>query len=420
MSHEENLISKLTKEFSRQPGKGVGQAAAKVASDAIKRLEQKAGIEPSRGAPGNQHSVFHNSGQSTHKKPVIPGSGVMPFPAGKAASHQDKEVGAQTGVYDCTGRAITVGAVVGRMIPGRACEDQYLVVTAGLWKVTGYKQPGAAEVVEMKHGANTQGRVGVVLHGISPNVNKGTRVELVPFVGAFTHWKLISGATRDLFLPANVAALVKAQRHNKAGVDDPSGFTKSFHSGEFRIDKSGVSKSESVRTMQAQRQNDWGRTKITEKQDANLAMCPGPSCPTDGPSARHRIMHLGNPFWKYVIVAIVMGTILAYLVSRSCVQAASRAPCPSRSALHHLLSTLQPPAPNRCAVAQRSGGVWCSVCSGFNVVDFEGVVLYNEALCCAVPKAAKRGRCATRSAAARVRAAPQFLWKGRRRWRNVH
>ena len=81
--------------------------------------------------------------------------GISVFPA--AAAPKD---GSQTGVYDCAGRAITVGTLVGRMIPGRACEDQFLVVTAGIWKVTDFKQPGAAEVVQMRHGASTQVLVG--------------------------------------------------------------------------------------------------------------------------------------------------------------------------------------------------------------------------------------------------------------------
>jgi hypothetical protein len=170
----------------------------------------------------------------------------------------------------------------------------------------------------MRHGANVQGRVAVVLHGITPDVNKGTRVELVPFVGAFTHWKLVTGATKDMFLPANVAAITAHGHHNKAGVDDPSGFTTQFHKNHkmpaANVDKSGISKSESVFSMQAQRQNDWSQTSITEKQDSNLAMCPGPSCPTDGPSQYHRIIHMGHSIWKYIIVALVVGCILAYQV----------------------------------------------------------------------------------------------------------
>ena len=69
----------------------------------------------------------------------------------------------------------------------------------------------------------------MTLHGISPDVNKGTRVELVPFIGAFTHWKLVSGHTKDLFLPANVAAISHKWQHNVAGVEDPPGFTTAFH-----------------------------------------------------------------------------------------------------------------------------------------------------------------------------------------------
>jgi len=191
------------------------------------------------------------------------------------------------------------------------------VLTAGMWKVTNYKQPGAAEVVEMRHGASVKGRVAVTLHGISPGVNMGTRVELVPFVGAFTHWKLLTGATKDMFLPANVQAVTGQGHHNKAGVVDSSGFTAAFHSKKTKnaaafVDKSGEQNAESVYSMEAKRQNDWGQTSVTEKQDANLAMCPGPSCPSDGPSRAHRIMHLGNPFWKYIIVALVVGVILAF------------------------------------------------------------------------------------------------------------
>jgi len=312
MTNEEDLIKKMTKEFDGK-GSAPSSHAATVASDAIKRLEQRAGLTSGSSASGagssGTSSVWHfTPGRTPAPSPGV--SGVQPFPAKKA------KTGAQTGVYDCTGQALTVGAVVARMVPGRACEDQYLVVSAGMWKVTDYKQPGAAEKVEMRHGANVKGRVGVVLHGISPGVNKGTRVELVPFVGSFTHWKLVRGGTKDLFLPANVAAITGRGHHNKAGVADPSGFTSAFHtkkSAATVIDKTGESQSESVFSMQAQRQNaDWGQTSITEKQDANLAMCPGPSCPSDGPSKTHRIMHLGNPFWKYIIVAIVVSVVLAF------------------------------------------------------------------------------------------------------------
>ena len=315
MATEENMISKLTKDFT---GKTVSSAAAAVASDAIKRLEKRAGLTSgSTAVPSLQTTKASTTSGVWHGTPGLtpaptPGkTGVMPFP-GKTVA----KTGAQTGVYDCSGRALTVGSIVGRMVPGRGCEDQYLVLTAGMWKVTNYKQPGAAEVVEMRHGASVKGRVAVVLHGISPGVNQGTRVELVPFVGAFTHWKLLTGATKDMFLPANVLAVTAHGHHNKAGVSDPSGFTSAFHSktkGTF-VDKSGVSKSESVFSMEAKRQNDWGETIVTEKQDANLAMCPGPSCPSDGPSRAHRIMHLGNPFWKYIIVALVVGVILAIQV----------------------------------------------------------------------------------------------------------
>jgi len=320
MNNEEDVINQLT-----HPSEGkessASSYAASVASDAIKRLEKRAGLASANS--DSSDSISGSSGASTvwHFTPGLtpapsPGvSGVQPFPAKEA-----KE-GAQTGVYDCSGQALTVGAIVARMVPGRPCEDQYLVVSAGMWKVTDYKQPGAAEMVEMRHGANVKGRVGVVLHGISPDVNKGTRVELVPFVGSFTHWKLVRGGTKDLFLPANVAAITGSGRHNKAGVADPSGFTAAFHTKKSVatvVDKTGVSQSESVFSMQAQKQNDdWGQTSITEKQDANLAMCPGPSCPSDGPSRVHRIMHLGNPFWKYIIVAIVVGVVLAFQVPPS-------------------------------------------------------------------------------------------------------
>lgn len=300
--------------------KTMSQQAASVASDAIKRLEKKAGLGsgswPQAASATGKAGVWHYTpGAAPAASPSS--SGAMPFPAPQAHT---AEPGSQTGVYDCTGQALVVGSIVGRMIPGRACEDQYLVVSAGMWKVTDYKQPGAAEKVEMRHGANVQGRVGVVLHGITDNVNKGTRVELVPFVGAFTHWKLIRGPTKDLFLPANMNAILGRGHHNKAGVDDPSGFTAVFHKQKAKrakaaVDKSGVSQSESVFSMQAQRQNDWGDISNIEKQDHNLAMCPGPSCPTDGPSQQHRIMHLGNPFWKYVIVAVIVGSILAYQVA---------------------------------------------------------------------------------------------------------
>lgn len=158
----------------------------------------------------------------------------------------------------------------------------------------------------------------MTLHGISPDVNKGTRVELVPFIGALTHWKLVSGHTKDLFLPANVAAISHKGHHNVAGVEDPSGFTTAFHQKGWRnsaaaaaaVDVSGESKSESVISTMAQRDNDWGKTDVTERSDSNLAMCPGPSCPSDGPSQTHRIMHLGNPFWKYIIAALVVGGVL--------------------------------------------------------------------------------------------------------------
>ena len=312
MTNEEDLINKLTKEFD---GKSASASSASVASDAIKRLEKRAGIQGHRDSHSSGSGYSGGTGSDVwHQTPGLSStptsSGVLPFP------EQPQKEGQQTGVYDCSGQAITVGAVVGRMIPGRACEDQYLVVTAGMWKVTDYKVPGAAEVVEMRHGVSTKGRVAVVLHGISPNVNKGTRVELVPFVGAFTHWKLVRGHTKDMFLPANVAAISGKGHHNQAGVLDTSGFTQAFHKGSSGtvVDKSGKKNSESVLSAQMQRDNDWGQTSITEKQDANLAMCPGPSCPTDGPSKSHRIMHLGNPFWKYIIVALVVGSILAYQV----------------------------------------------------------------------------------------------------------
>ena len=315
MSAEDSIIEK-----------SLSEQAASVASDAIKRLEQKAGLGSGSASTAasatGKAGVWHytpdaaaaSSASAAASSPSSPTSGAMPFPAPEA--HHAKQ-GSQTGVYDCTGQALVVGSIVGRMIPGRACEDQYLVVSAGMWKVTDYRQPGAAEAVEMRHGANTHGRVGVVLHGISPNVNKDTRVELVPFVGAFTHWKLITGATRDLFLPANVAAVTGQGHHSKSGVSDPSGFTDAFHKTRKKssnVDKSGVLQSESVFSMQAQRQNDWGEISNIEKQDSNLAMCPGPSCPTDGPSKKHRIMHMGNPFWKYIIVALIVGSILAYQV----------------------------------------------------------------------------------------------------------
>ena len=327
MTTEENLITKLTKDFE---GKSVSSAAVAVASDAIKRLEKRAGLASGSSTnPGGGAGAAHQSPTTKasaaagvwHGAPGVtpaptPGkTGVMPFPGGAVA-----KTGEQTGVYDCSGRALTVGSIVGRMVPGRGCEDQYLVLTAGMWKVTNYKQPGAAEVVEMRHGASVKGRVAVTLHGISPGVNEGTRVELVPFVGAFTHWKLLTGATKDMFLPANVLAVTGKGHHNKAGVVDTSGFTAAFHSKKTTqaaafVDKSGEANAESVYSMEAKRQNDWGQTSVTEKQDANLAMCPGPSCPSDGPSRAHRIMHLGNPFWKYIIVALVVGVILAFQVS---------------------------------------------------------------------------------------------------------
>ena len=319
MANEEKLINKLTKEFRGQ----VSPAAASVASSAIKRLEQKAGLGSTRLPPSpasassrvaSSVSTSNESGSDVWHGSLgltpapSPGkSGIRPFPASKQAK------GAQSGVYDCRGSAIKVGDIVGRMVPGQACEDQYLVLTAGMWQVTDFKKPGAAEVVEMRHGASTKGRVAVTLQGIQRKVNQGMRVELVPFIGAFTHWKLVTGPTKDLFLPSNVAALKRTGRHNKAGINDPSGFTNALLTrSSTHVDKSGVSKSESVFSVESQRQNDWGKISATEKQDANLAMCPGPSCPSDGPSKTHRIMHLGNPFWKYVIVFSVLGAVLAY------------------------------------------------------------------------------------------------------------
>ncbi len=57
----------------------------------------------------------------------------------------------------------------------------------------------------------------LVLKGISPDVNLGTRLDYQPIKGSFTDWKIIKGATNDLFLPANIQRMVRGGTANKAG-----------------------------------------------------------------------------------------------------------------------------------------------------------------------------------------------------------
>ena len=120
--------------------------------------------------------------------------------------------GTPTGIYDCRGADILVGSVVGRMVGGQPCEDRMLLVTAGKWQVSGVGPMGSGggdgftddRTARAEAGAE---KVDVVLKGISPDVNMGTRLNFEPVKGAMTDWKIIEGETNDLFLPENVRKL---------------------------------------------------------------------------------------------------------------------------------------------------------------------------------------------------------------------
>ncbi|KAJ1485824.1 hypothetical protein T484DRAFT_2389759 [Baffinella frigidus] len=187
--------------------------------------------------------------------------------------------GELTGVYDCRGEALTVGALVGRMVKGQPCEDRIMVATAGEWKVTSFKQPSEAELDSLRSGATPTGRVAVVMHGVTAEVNKGTRVETLPLLGEMTSWKVVHGEAADIFLPANIAVLKAKGQHNKAG--SPGAWEAAAE-----LASSGASGAQLESAFEAARSNDWGRTGVTEKEDANLDICPGPTCPQDAPPIR--------------------------------------------------------------------------------------------------------------------------------------
>mmetsp|Transcript_44774 Transcript_44774/g.70112 ORF Transcript_44774/g.70112 Transcript_44774/m.70112 type:complete len:288 (-) Transcript_44774:51-914(-) len=193
------------------------------------------------------------------------------------------------------------------MVPGQPCEDRILLLTAGKWQVTDYKKPGAKELAQM--GENKAGRVGVVLDGISLGVNLQHQVEIVPVRGSFVSWKIIQGPTDDLYMPANLQTLTSQGKANIAGTaSGPQYVAALLGPSAARTASSGSSKVESI---EAAKVSDWSSTGLTEKEDANLDMCPGPSCPQVGAEHKRKIMSLGDPIWKYVVCAILVGMFLA-------------------------------------------------------------------------------------------------------------
>jgi len=202
-------------------------------------------------------------------KGAASGSRLYPQPPKQAA-------GELTGVYDCRGEALKIGSVVGRMVKGQPCEDRIMVVTGGEWKVTGFKQPNEAELENLQPGQTPDGRVAVIMHGVTGGVNKGTRIETLPVLGAFTSWKIVHGAAADLFLPANIAVLKAKGKHNVAGTPGAWEAAQQLSSGT-----QAGGKLESV--FDAARSQDWGQTGVTEKEDANLDICPGARQPRHMP-----------------------------------------------------------------------------------------------------------------------------------------
>lgn len=243
-----------------------------------------------------------------------------------------QEEGQSTGLYDCRGQALLIGATVGRVVPGGACEDRLMVVTAGQWRVASAKAPSEEKNELLNAQSNTR-HVALTLTGMTNGVNRGTKLTEEPVVGAFTAWKIVQGGGKDLFLPANVAAVQAAGKANVAGSPGAVAEASALLAQAARAGRgvqlqagggaSGGGRVESV--FEAAQAHDWSRTGMTEQSDANLNMCPGPSCPeSNGATAAggppRKLMSFGNPFWKYVAAAAL---VFGFLSLRYMTRAAS-------------------------------------------------------------------------------------------------
>mmetsp|Transcript_27257 Transcript_27257/g.89017 ORF Transcript_27257/g.89017 Transcript_27257/m.89017 type:complete len:776 (+) Transcript_27257:63-2390(+) len=312
---EENLLNEFTKDLV-SASKSTSHAAVNkdekqnpladdIVKQSIKNLQMRAGSQSSSTSGAN--GIWHGDTSSRDGSTNAVGDGVKPFPAMASKS------GEQTGVYDCRGQAIVVGSVLGKIVPGQPCEDRFLIATAGMWVVKGFGQPSADKLIQSSQN-DGQSRVEINLKGVSADSNGGIKVQIFPRIGVFASWKIIQGSAGDIYLPANLAALVAAGKTNVAGVHDQSQFSEKLKkmkrpSSDGTKQASGSTKTESM--IVDRQKADWSKTGVFESEDTKLNMCPGPSCPTDGRVSRVHLMKMSSPFWKYVIASALVGFILS-------------------------------------------------------------------------------------------------------------